>query len=229
MCNSLWPPGCSPPVSSVHGISKARILEWLAIPFSRGSSWPRNWTCVSLIGRQILYHLATISSAKSEALSTGRRARAIAIHQVWTPVPKSTMISSQPRIPAKSWGGDSPKLNFNKYWHSFHERMCFPTFRLFSLKTYPILSLAKDSFGLMFLIGIILSTEGFANIYMVNLVHNIVILPPHVLLASRNSYEIFPPEYIKLTPLAFKQFQLKSATHYARFLNLENYYFQRDF
>ena len=107
--------------------------------------------------------------------------------------------------------------------------MCFPTFRLFSLKTYPILSLAKDSFGLMFLIGIILSTEGFANIYMVNLVHNIVILPPHVLLASRNSYEIFPPEYIKLTPLAFKQFQLKSATHYARFLNLENYYFQRDF
>ena len=31
---------CSPPGSSVHGILQARILEWVAIPFSRGSSWP---------------------------------------------------------------------------------------------------------------------------------------------------------------------------------------------
>jgi len=35
---------CSPPDSSVHGISRARILEWVAISFSRGSSWPRDWT-----------------------------------------------------------------------------------------------------------------------------------------------------------------------------------------
>ena len=36
---------CSPPGSSVHGISQARMLEWVAISFSRGSSWPwdRNW------------------------------------------------------------------------------------------------------------------------------------------------------------------------------------------
>ena len=32
------PVDCSPPVSSVHGILQARILEWVAIPFSRGSS-----------------------------------------------------------------------------------------------------------------------------------------------------------------------------------------------
>ena len=38
---------CSQPGSSVHGILQARILEWLAIPFSRGSFWPRDWTCVS--------------------------------------------------------------------------------------------------------------------------------------------------------------------------------------
>ena len=31
---------CSPPGSSVHGILQARILEWIAIPFSKGSSWP---------------------------------------------------------------------------------------------------------------------------------------------------------------------------------------------
>ena len=35
------------PGSPVHGILQARILEWVAIPFSRGSSWPRDWTQVS--------------------------------------------------------------------------------------------------------------------------------------------------------------------------------------
>ena len=39
----------SPPGSAVHGILQARILEWVAIPFSRGSSQPRNWTQVSCI------------------------------------------------------------------------------------------------------------------------------------------------------------------------------------
>ena len=40
----FWLPG-----SSVHGILQARILEWVAIPFSRGSSQPRDWTQVSCI------------------------------------------------------------------------------------------------------------------------------------------------------------------------------------
>ena len=38
---------CSPPGSSVHGISQARILEWVAISYSRGSSWSRDQTLVS--------------------------------------------------------------------------------------------------------------------------------------------------------------------------------------
>ena len=60
MSNSfVTPMGCSPPGSSVHGISKARILEWVAIPFSRGSSQARDWTQVSVIGRQIFYHWTT--------------------------------------------------------------------------------------------------------------------------------------------------------------------------
>ena len=53
------PRDCSPPDSSVHGIPQARILEWVAIPFSRVSSWPRDRThvsCVSCTGRQVLYH-----------------------------------------------------------------------------------------------------------------------------------------------------------------------------
>ena len=47
------------PGSSVHGISQARILEWVAISFSRGSSQSRDQTQVSCSGRQILYHWAT--------------------------------------------------------------------------------------------------------------------------------------------------------------------------
>ena len=44
LCN---PKDCSPPGSSVHGIFQARVLEWVAISFSRGSSQPRDWTRVS--------------------------------------------------------------------------------------------------------------------------------------------------------------------------------------
>ena len=49
----------SPPNSSVHGILQARILEWVALPSSRGSSQPRDRTHVSYIscvGRRVLYH-----------------------------------------------------------------------------------------------------------------------------------------------------------------------------
>ena len=41
------PKDCNPPDSSDHGILQARILEWIALPFSRGSSWPRYQTWVS--------------------------------------------------------------------------------------------------------------------------------------------------------------------------------------
>ena len=44
-----YPVDCSPPGSSVHGIFQARILEWVAISFSRGSSRPRDLTHISRI------------------------------------------------------------------------------------------------------------------------------------------------------------------------------------
>ena len=55
----LW--SCSLPDSSVRGISHVRIPEWVAISSSRGSSWLRDRThvsCISCIGRWILYHCA---------------------------------------------------------------------------------------------------------------------------------------------------------------------------
>ena len=61
-CPTLCDPiDCRPSGSSVHSISQARILEWAAIFFSRGSSWARDQThiCVFHIDGQILYHWAT--------------------------------------------------------------------------------------------------------------------------------------------------------------------------
>ena len=59
LCN---PMDCSTPGSSAHGIFQARIPDWVAVSFSRGSSQPRDQihiSCVPCIIRQILYHCAT--------------------------------------------------------------------------------------------------------------------------------------------------------------------------
>ena len=50
---ALMSPG-SPPGSSVRGILQARMLEWVDISFSRGSSQPRDWTHIFCIGRYVL-------------------------------------------------------------------------------------------------------------------------------------------------------------------------------
>ena len=62
-CLTLWDPmsdPCvSPPGSSVHGILQARIPEWVAVLFSRGSSQPRDWTQVSSIAGRFFTVWAT--------------------------------------------------------------------------------------------------------------------------------------------------------------------------
>ena len=58
------PMDCSPPGSSVHGISQARILEWVAISFPRESSRPRDRTCISCVGRWVLQRLSHQGSLK---------------------------------------------------------------------------------------------------------------------------------------------------------------------
>ena len=68
LCN---PTDYSLPGSSVHGILQARILERVAISFSRGSSQPRDWThnsCISGIGRQVLYHWCHLGNLKPSNL-----------------------------------------------------------------------------------------------------------------------------------------------------------------
>ena len=66
LCN---PMDCSPPGSSVHGFLQTRILQWVAMPFSRRSSWPRDQTHISCIGRQVLLPLSHQGSFHSLAFS----------------------------------------------------------------------------------------------------------------------------------------------------------------
>ena len=64
MSNSLWIHGLYSLLGSCfHGILQARILEWVVISFSKGSSLPRDQIHVSCIGKWILYHWATWDSA----------------------------------------------------------------------------------------------------------------------------------------------------------------------
>ena len=66
MSDSAWTGSNSDlPGSSVHGILQAKILEWVAIPFSRGSSWPRDQTHISYISHN--YPLPTFKSEKAMA------------------------------------------------------------------------------------------------------------------------------------------------------------------
>ena len=65
MSGSCDPTDCSLPGSYVHGILQERILEWVAMPSTRGSSWPKNRShisCISCIGRWVLYHCTTWES-----------------------------------------------------------------------------------------------------------------------------------------------------------------------
>ena len=69
MSDSLRLHDCSLSVSSVHGICLTRILQWIAMSSSRGSSRLSNLTCISCVscnGRQILYHCATWEAHRLE-------------------------------------------------------------------------------------------------------------------------------------------------------------------
>ena len=79
-CNPI---DCSLPGSSVQGISQARILEWVAISFSRGSSQPRNQTFVSCISRWILYHWATREALWGQGVTYSASNRTYPWQYIW--------------------------------------------------------------------------------------------------------------------------------------------------
>ena len=82
LSDSLQPYECSPPGFSVHGILQERILEWVAISPSRGSSWPRHagLVCPALAGR----FFTTSTTWKALQISRG-----IAIKIIWLASPET--------------------------------------------------------------------------------------------------------------------------------------------
>ena len=66
---------CGPPGSSVHGISQARIMEWVAISFSRVSSRPRDQTWVSCIAGKFFTLWATREAPHKVVKITGTKSR----------------------------------------------------------------------------------------------------------------------------------------------------------
>ena len=77
LCLTLCDPmSGSPPGSSVHGILQARMLEWVAIFCPRGSSQPRDLTCVSYVsctGRRIFTTTAILATVNSDMCSASLR------------------------------------------------------------------------------------------------------------------------------------------------------------
>ena len=139
-CLTLWAPkNSSPPGSLVHGIIQARILEWVAICSSRGSSVPRDPTWISCgfcIGRQILYHWegSHIDTKRSEICSVVSNSLRILQARIleWVAFPFSRG-SSQPRDRTQfsriaggfftSWARSLVQV----YSHCSHDNLKFPS------------------------------------------------------------------------------------------------------
>ena len=122
LCPTLCDPmDCSPPGSSVHGIFQARVLEWIAISFARGSSWPRDRTRVSCTAGRCFTVWATRESHKGSieiwTRITGFRVQS-ANHYTMEP---TTSISLSPLF-LVGWGGGAGK-NTGVGCHSFHQEI----------------------------------------------------------------------------------------------------------
>ena len=109
------PMDCSLPGSSVPGILQARILEEIAILFSRGSSWPKNWTRVSCIAGRFFTVWTTRKAGTNYILSlfTGNSCPS---HQAWLRSNTNSIITDY-NISALSWY--FKKVNYKKQFYKW--------------------------------------------------------------------------------------------------------------
>ena len=127
------PMDCSPPGPSVHGILQARILEFVAVPFSRGSSSPRDWTQISPI------------ADRSFTVWTTRKPKS-AILQYKIKIKKKYIKSIGLRNP---WVDICPQVTLLGRFGYFY---CQPgLWRYLNLKCLTVLSGAQCFFFLMFI------------------------------------------------------------------------------
>ena len=135
-CPTLCDPmDYSPPGSSIRVIFHARILEWVAISFSRGSSPPRDRTqvsCVSCIGRRVPYHCATWEAPLSPLASDRRELVRLKIFtfspiQLWLCHGSLLWSSWNPRMSEVEGIQEQYFLNFKV--HTNHQGKLTSTFR----------------------------------------------------------------------------------------------------
>ena len=97
ICAQSCPTLCHPMDYTVHGILQARILEWVAVPFSRRSSQPRDWTRVLRIAGWFFTIWATREDHQNGTAPTTK----VYVLTSWTPLPSSE--TSAPAMCATSW------------------------------------------------------------------------------------------------------------------------------
>ena len=154
---------CNQPDSFVHGISQARMLEWVAISFSRGSSQPRDQTCISCISRWILlllfYFILLYNTVLVLPYIDMNPPRVYMSSQSWTALPPPTPYhlsgSSQCTSPKHPVSCIEPRLAIHFLYDSIHVSMPFsqiippsPSHRVQQTVLHICVSLAVSHTGL---------------------------------------------------------------------------------
>ena len=135
------PMDCRLPDSSVHGILQARILQWVANFFSRGSLWPRDWTWGSRIAGQF-FTIWVTREAPHQNISSVQFSRSIVSDSLWShgleharpPCPPPTPIVYSKSSPLSQWCHptiSSSVVPFSSCLQSFPASGSFPMSQFF--------------------------------------------------------------------------------------------------
>ena len=128
---------CSLPGSSIHGIFQARILEWVAISFCRGSSWPRDWTQVSCIAGRLFtsWTIIQFSSVQFSLSVVSDSLRTHESQQARPPCPSPTPRVYSNSCPSNRWchpAISSSVVPFSSCPQSLPASGSFPVSQLFA-------------------------------------------------------------------------------------------------
>ena len=134
LCDPIY---CSPPSSSLHGVFQGRILEWVAISYSRRSSWPKDQTyvsCASCLGRRILYRYITCLGHFSRSV-VSESLQHHGLHRARCPWPSLTPEAHSNPCPLSRWCHptiSSSVIHFSSCPQSFPASGSFPMSHFFT-------------------------------------------------------------------------------------------------
>ena len=120
------PMDCCPPGSSVHGILQPRVLDWVAIPLSRGSSQPRDWTQVSCIVGEFFTVWSMIQTLNSKAYVQGSQGNHSVSSAAWIHKCEMMVWVLQPICTA--WNQALLMFKGKRNFLSLYICLCLPSF-----------------------------------------------------------------------------------------------------